>query len=105
MPREAKGRRGLFPEKLSFSTCVPQKALRQAERVRQQQTEHLSLLVQHQQLQQHHGGNGTSGGAGDGEGRRSQNTVGRGNAAFVDESGASRFGDALPEEREVAGCF
>lgn len=49
----------------------PHQAIYQAEGVQQRQAEYLSLLIQHQQLQQHHGRNGGSGRTGHCENKNS----------------------------------
>lgn len=56
-----------FSLSISVPLCFPHQAVHQAERVRQRQTEHLSFFIQHQQLQQHHRRNRSSGRTGDSE--------------------------------------
>lgn len=52
---------------ISVRLCFPSQAIHQAEGVQQRQTEHLSFFIQHQQLQQHHRRNGSTGRTGDSE--------------------------------------
>lgn len=50
-----------------FLSVFTQQTVYQAEGLQQRQTEHLSVFVQHQQLQQHHRRNRSSGRTGDSE--------------------------------------